>query len=174
MFLNSDDTAEAAVQETPPEPLAPARARSGVSVIAAGVSVAGDLDGECEIQVDGTIEGNVRCTTVIVGEHGSVKGEIKADTVTVGGLFEGKINARTVTLIRTARVDGALVVSEGLAIEAGADFVGRCERPAASDASRKGDGADFDKVRKELAAMSGRKNGKRKSASSELKRAANG
>lgn len=113
-------------------PSSPPRSRpgtAGTSVIADGVSITGDLVGENELQIDGNVEGKIKCGRITIGKGGSVNGQIKADTVMISGSFKGKISAGTLNLSNTARVDGSLVVKDSLAIEAGAHFEGQCQRP---------------------------------------------
>lgn len=110
----------------------PSRSRSGTggtSVIADGVSITGDLIGESELQVDGNVEGKIKCGRITIGKGGSVNGQIRADIVMISGSFKGKVSAGTLNLSNTARVDGTLVVKDSLAIEAGAHFEGQCQRP---------------------------------------------
>lgn len=98
--------------------------QGALSIIAADVRLVGNLAAGGEIHLDGSIDGDVVCTCLILGETGCVTGVIEADSVTVQGRVEGTIKARTVTLAKTARVAGD-IEHESISIEAGAHVEGR-------------------------------------------------
>jgi cytoskeletal protein CcmA (bactofilin family) len=81
------------------------------------------------LQVDGEVEGDVRGTEVIIGEKGRVTGTVAAERVIVRGTICGVIRGMTVTLEASSRVEGD-IHHMSLAIEQGAEFDGRCKRPA--------------------------------------------
>jgi len=94
------------------------------SVIGDAAVIVGDLTSEGEIEVQGTVEGNIRCRRVIVGEGGEVRGEIVAEAVDIRGSVEGPVVAASVTVARTARIIGHITHRE-LTIEPGAYLEGR-------------------------------------------------
>lgn len=81
------------------------------------------------LQVDGEIEGDVRGSEVIIGEQGRVTGTVAAERVIVRGRISGVIRGVTVALQSSSRVEGD-IHHMSLAIEQGAEFDGRCKRPA--------------------------------------------
>ena len=81
------------------------------------------------LQVDGEIEGDVGGSEVIIGEKGKVTGTVAAERVIVRGQISGVIRGVTVTLQASSRVEGD-IHHMSLAIEQGAEFDGRCRRPA--------------------------------------------
>jgi len=94
------------------------------SVIGDAAMIVGDLTSEGEIEVQGTVEGNIRSRKVKVGEGGEVHGEIVAEAVDIHGLVEGPVVAAIVSIARTARVIGHITHRE-LSIEPGAHLEGR-------------------------------------------------
>lgn len=94
------------------------------SVIGDAAVIVGDLTSEGEIEVQGTVEGNIRSRRVIVGAGGEVRGEIVAETVDIRGSVEGPVVAASVTVARTARIIGHITHRE-LTIEPGAYLEGR-------------------------------------------------
>ena len=90
-------------------------------------TVTGDLVSEGELQIDGKVNGDVRCTMLTIGVSGCLSGQVFADYALVRGRVEGRIRAHNVTLARTARVVGD-IIHESLMIEPGAFIEGRCER----------------------------------------------
>ena len=97
------------------------------SIISADLVVRGDLISDGEIQIDGTIHGDINTATLLVGETAEVNGEIKAKRVRVHGRVNGQVMAESVTLAKTAHVSGD-VVHEDLSIEKGAFLEGHCKR----------------------------------------------
>ncbi len=81
------------------------------------------------LQVDGEVEGDVGGSEVIIGEKGKVTGTVAAERVIVRGQICGVIRGVTVTLQASSRVEGD-IHHMSLAIEQGAEFDGRCRRPA--------------------------------------------
>ncbi len=97
------------------------------SIISADLKVIGDLHCAGDIQIEGTVEGDIKSQTVTVGEGARVSGSIYGQTVRVSGNVKGQIEAQAVTLAKTAEVAGD-VVHETLSIEAGAQLEGMCRR----------------------------------------------
>lgn len=111
--------------------------RAAPSIIGADCAFKGDIDSQGEVQVDGRLDGDIRCMTLIVGEHGSVTGEINATMVSILGSVTGQITAQTVTLAKTARILGD-IAHDSLAVEVGAFVEGRFNRLPADGAAASG------------------------------------
>jgi cytoskeletal protein CcmA (bactofilin family) len=97
------------------------------SVISADMKVIGAVQSQGDLQVEGTIEGDVTSRNVSISGSALVRGSVTADTVRVSGTVKGGLNAKSVTLTATAKVEGD-IVHESLSIETGA---GACQRPSA-------------------------------------------
>lgn len=123
---------QSALPATAPAPRAPEPARtaprsSNLSTLSAGVKYEGNISGAGELQVDGSLKGDVRVARVVIGEGGSVEGTVHADVLDVRGRVSGAIVAKQVKLYATARVEGD-ITQEQLAIDQGAWFQGRCNQ----------------------------------------------
>jgi len=55
------------------------------SIIGSSMKVSGDLDSEGSVQIEGTIEGDMRCAEITVGRGAHVQGQIFAELVHVHG-----------------------------------------------------------------------------------------
>ncbi len=97
------------------------------SILSADLVVHGSIMSEGEVQLDGTVEGDVRAGSLTIGEEANVKGEVVAETVVIRGRVQGSVRARQVQLASTARVEGD-VIHATLSIESGAFFDGHCRR----------------------------------------------
>jgi len=118
--------AAAATPARAPEPARPATARSSsLSTLSAGVKYEGNISGAGELQVDGSLKGDIRVVRVVIGEGGAVEGTVHADILEVRGRVSGAIVAKQVKLFATSRVEGD-ITQEQLSIEQGAWFQGRC------------------------------------------------
>ena len=96
------------------------------SLLAAEITVTGDVTTAGDVQIDGTLDGDVRCAALYLGTEGRVRGHVEAETVLIRGAVDGNITASEVTLTRTARVRGD-IRHETITIEPGAQFAGHCE-----------------------------------------------
>ena len=110
-----------------------AKGGGGLSFIGSDVVVSGDVAAKSQIHIDGRIDGNVHCETLIQGGGGVIAGHIVADAAHLAGLVDGTVKARLVTLEATARVTGD-VTYETLSIAAGAAIEGRLTRKEAAPA----------------------------------------
>jgi len=112
-------------------PVEPARKPLAASLIAANVSLTGDLASDGEVHLDGTVRGDVHVGRLCIGETGAVEGAVEADSVEVRGRVRGAIAARSVKLHASAQVEGDITHAE-LAVESGARFNGRSVRAEAA------------------------------------------
>ncbi len=104
--------------------------KSVPSIISIDLSIQGNLSSNGEIQVDGTVNGDISCKALIIGTKGSVSGEVTAQTVRIHGAIKGQVKAKSVFLASTAKMSGD-IEHESLAIEPGAFMEGHCKRIAA-------------------------------------------
>ncbi|MCV2891919.1 bactofilin family protein [Lentibacter sp. XHP0401] len=103
------------------------KAKPPASVLSSDLHVTGNLRTTGDIQVEGTIEGDIRAHLLTVGEGATVKGEVIADDVVVNGRIVGRVRGLKVRLTSTARVEGD-IIHKTIAIESGAHFEGSVQR----------------------------------------------
>jgi len=107
------------------------------SIISPDLKVDGNLTSSGDIQVDGTVEGDVTSRGLTVGDGAMVRGDLVAETIRVYGSVAGTIKANSVILASSAKVDGD-ITHGSLSMEAGASLAGqikRLERPIGGSAS---------------------------------------
>ncbi len=103
----------------------PQGASNGVpSIVSPDLKIVGNLKGHGAVQIDGTIEGDIDVPLLTVGEQGKIDGSTVAETVRIFGTVNGRVQAKTVHLDKSARVT-ADITHETLTIEAGAYFEGK-------------------------------------------------
>jgi cytoskeletal protein CcmA (bactofilin family) len=120
-----------------PKPKPPA------STLSADLHITGNLKTSGDIQVEGTVEGDIRAHLLTIGESATIKGEVTADDVVINGRIVGRVRGLKVRLTSTARVEGD-IIHKTIAIESGAHFEGSVQRqddPLNPGRSGKGPGA---------------------------------
>jgi cytoskeletal protein CcmA (bactofilin family) len=103
------------------------KAKPPVSTLSADLHVTGNLKTTGDIQVEGTVEGDIRAHLLTIGESATIKGEVIADDVVVNGRIVGRGRGLKVRLTSTARVEGD-IIHKTIAIESGAHFEGSVQR----------------------------------------------
>ena len=97
------------------------------SILSADLTVTGNLKTTGDIQVEGTVEGDIRAHLLTVGESATIRGEVVADDIVVNGRVQGTVRGLKVRLTSTARVEGD-IIHKTIAIESGAQFEGTVQR----------------------------------------------
>lgn len=114
----------------PPLSLASPSHMLGESVIGKDMSIEGQMiTVRCKgsLRVNGTIEADLHCVELVVGEKALIRGSIAADKVRVFGRVNGAILGANVVLHPSAQVEGD-IHSQQLTIEQGATFDGRSRK----------------------------------------------
>ena len=94
------------------------------TVIAEGLKIVGSVTAEGLVEVNGQIEGELHCSSLIISRKAQVAGAIIAEKVIVDGRVEGPIQGGEVVLKSQAHVVGD-IHHQALAVEKGAYFEGR-------------------------------------------------
>ena len=102
------------------------------TIIAEGLKIVGSVTAEGLVEVNGHIEGDLHCTSLVVSPKASISGGVEAERVVVNGRVEGPIRGGEVVLKSRAHVVGD-IQHQSLAIEAGAFFDGRSVRSPESN-----------------------------------------
>lgn len=98
------------------------------SVLAAGLTIEGKIEGSGNVRVAGNFKGDVHVQGNLTIEQGAkITGSVRANTVIVGGELEGNIDAATrVELLQTGVLNGDLKAGS-LTVAAGSRMRGRAE-----------------------------------------------
>ena len=94
------------------------------TVIAKGLKIVGSVTAEGLVEVNGQIDGELHCTSLVIARGAHVNGIVVAERVVVDGKVEGPIQGGEVILKSQAHVVGD-IHHQSLAIESGAFFDGR-------------------------------------------------
>ena len=101
--------------------------KRGKTVIGDGLQIQGNVTADGLVEVNGMIEGDLHCTSLIVSPKAHIKGSIIAERVVVNGKVEGPIQGGEVVLKSQAHVVGD-IHHQFLTIEKGAYFDGRAKQ----------------------------------------------
>ncbi|HEY8537661.1 MAG TPA: polymer-forming cytoskeletal protein [Steroidobacteraceae bacterium] len=106
----------------------PARTDAKESVIAAGLTIEGKIEGSGHVRIAGNFKGDIHVQGNLTIEAGArVTGGVRANTVVVGGELEGNIDAASrVELLQTGVLNGDLKAGS-LIVAAGSRMRGRAE-----------------------------------------------
>lgn len=107
----------------------PARAVAGAhgssfSVLAADVAIHGNITAQVDLHLDGRVEGDVTCATLVQGIGSVIRGAVIAETARLSGAVEGSITVKELVVLASARISGD-VTYEKLTIEPGGQVDGR-------------------------------------------------
>ena len=114
-------------------PASSAAGDSPLSIVAAGVTVVGDIESNGVIKIEGRIQGSIRSARqVLLGRQGEVRGDINAQEAVIGGKVEGAIitsdrvevqgtamvigdiHTKTIIVLEGARINGQVRMDEGI------------------------------------------------------------
>jgi cytoskeletal protein CcmA (bactofilin family) len=107
---------------------APRATEAKESILAAGLTIEGKIEGAGNVRVAGNFKGDVHVQGNLTIEQGAkITGSVRANTVVVGGELEGNIDAATrVELLQTGVLNGDLKAGS-LTVAAGSRMRGRAE-----------------------------------------------
>ncbi len=85
----------------------------------------GEIKTEGALRIDGTIEGNVNADWVVISEKASLKGDIVAKGIIVGGMVEGNLRAEEIVEIKSKGQVFGDIFANKLSMVEGGMFSGR-------------------------------------------------
>ena len=93
------------------------------SIISENCDCSGNVKTDGEIQIDGSIKGNVSAKQIVIGDSGVVRGNATASFFRICGKIEGDVRAETVEITEVATVKGN-IYKKSISIEHGANITG--------------------------------------------------
>jgi cytoskeletal protein CcmA (bactofilin family) len=95
------------------------------SFIGMNSSFKGDIETKGTLRIDGMLEGNVNADWIILGEKASVKGDLSARGIIIGGKVKGNLQAKEIVEIKSKGQVSGDIHSSKLSIAEGGLFDGR-------------------------------------------------
>jgi cytoskeletal protein CcmA (bactofilin family) len=111
--------------------------KNPMSMIGADIVVTGNIEAQVDLHIEGRVQGDVRCATLILGENSVVNGSVYADRVRVSGTVEGAVETKDLAIEATARVTGD-VTYERLRVANGGIVEGHMRRRVSEEAADSG------------------------------------
>ena len=100
-------------------------AEAGLSIIAAGMEVVGDIVAEGIVKIEGAVRGNLRVARqVLVAKGGLVEGDIQTREAIIGGEVRGAISASQRIEIQPASVVHGDLAAPMLLVQEGGEVNG--------------------------------------------------
>lgn len=108
------------------------------AIIGQSIQVKGELTGNEDLTIDGTVEGNIELkqNNLTIGLNGNIKADINAKTVTITGKVEGNVTADEKVEIRETGNLRGNIVAPRVVIADGAFFKGSVEMEKKSDLAK--------------------------------------
>jgi cytoskeletal protein CcmA (bactofilin family) len=97
---------------------------STFSVLGADIAIKGHITARADLHVDGRVEGDLTCASLVQGETSEIVGAIVAEKARMAGRVVGSITAGELVILKTARIEGD-VFYDALTIEQGAQVDGK-------------------------------------------------
>lgn len=100
------------------------------SVIGPDVTIVGNVTATADLHIDGQVEGDVQCGTLVQNAESRITGNLTAETARIAGSIDGRVSVRQLTVERGARITGD-VEYEDISIENGATVDGHLHHKSA-------------------------------------------
>ena len=109
------------------------------AIIGKNIKITGSIDSPDMVVLHGEVTGDIICKTLEIGSKGNLKGNVKAETVIIGGSLSGDVETIRLKLEGSAYVNGnmryqVIEVEEGAQLEG--SFVQQKSAATTKDASK--------------------------------------
>ena len=109
-------------------------ANDGTAVIGKAITVRGEIEGRQALRVEGQVEGHIRLEAeLVVGEGGTVKGEVHVAVLTVEGHFDGTAACDEIAHLMPGCDVTGTISSSRVVVEDGALFTGTLDMDVGSE-----------------------------------------
>ncbi len=105
------------------------------SIIASDVEIIGNLAAKVDIHIDGSVQGDIACGSLVQGSESKIAGKIIAEQARLAGAVDGSIEARDLIIEASAHISGDIQY-ETLTIEQGSKVDGQFRHISAGNATK--------------------------------------
>lgn len=104
---------------------------ASINLIGNGTTIAGDINANGDLRIDGGLKGNITISgKLVVGQSGKIEGNIICQNADVSGEIHGKVSvSELLSLKASAKLLGDIVTGK-ISIEPNATFTGTCNMGA--------------------------------------------
>lgn len=97
------------------------------NTIVTGTIIKGDVIASGDFRIDGSLIGSINCKgKIVVGETGSIEGEIECQNADLSGTIKAKVKVEQLLSLKASAKFSGEVVTNKISIEPGAKFSGSC------------------------------------------------
>lgn len=82
--------------------------KNSPTIIGAGCKLTGDIKTDHTVQIHGTVNGNITADTVVIGRGGHVTGRVVASNLFLHGELDGPATVNTANMFSAAKMSGTL------------------------------------------------------------------
>lgn len=100
------------------------------SMIASDVEIVGNVAAKVDLHIDGKVQGDVACSSLVQGESSMISGKVTAQTARLSGRVDGSIEVGDLVIEASARIKGD-VCYENLTIAPGGQVEGKFKHKSA-------------------------------------------
>lgn len=101
------------------------------NTIVAGTVIKGEISTNGDFRIDGQLIGSIICKgKIVVGQSGSIEGEIECQNADFSGYIKGKMHIEQLLSLKSSAQLNGDVITGKLSIEPGAKFTGTCNMDA--------------------------------------------
>lgn len=98
-----------------------------VNIIGAGTHIDGDITANGDMRIDGSLTGSINVKgKLVVGNSGSIEGEIICQNADISGTLKGKIGVAELLSLKSSAKLTCDIITNKIAVEPGATFSGSC------------------------------------------------
>lgn len=92
------------------------------SVLGADLTVTGDLRATSDLHVDGAVDGDITCESLVQGETSKIVGAVTSKSARLSGRIDGSISCGELVILKSARITGdvhydVLTIEQGAIVE---------------------------------------------------------
>lgn len=104
---------------------------SSINLIGNGTHIAGDINSNGDVRIDGTLKGNLSISgKLVVGPSGNIEGNVICQNADISGEIHGKVTvSELLSLKSSAKLLGDIIAGK-ISIEPNATFTGTCNMGA--------------------------------------------
>ena len=108
------------------------------SIIDKGLTVEGTVSCKGQLVIKGTVKGILEGESVVITEDGAAYADTKVSSLTIGGIFEGKVAASEELIILSTGKCSGTVICKNLVVEVGGILNAEvsCKQIQKADASK--------------------------------------
>lgn len=102
--------------------------KEDLSIINDGLTIEGTISCKGRLLINGTLRGVLEGEIVEIGPNGAVFAETRADSITIGGTFEGELRTNELLVLSTGKLSGEALWKNKVGVEPGAVLNGKVNR----------------------------------------------